>query len=82
MLKCSERSGELPEFFILNFTFYILHFSMWFRLKNFYIAHQRDILTGVLIFLIATLSFGLGYLYAKETTGRTPIVIEKNTESN
>jgi len=44
--------------------------------KEWYLAHQRDIVVGILIFLIGTLGFGLGYLYAKETN-RTPIIIEK-----
>lgn len=48
------------------------------RAKEFYAAHKRDLVTGVLIFLIGTLGFGLGYLYAKEEN-HAPIVIEKNS---
>lgn len=50
------------------------------RTKDFYVAHKRDIVVGVLIFLIGTLGFGLGYLYAKESN-HAPIIIEKNSQN-
>ncbi len=53
---------------------------MLFRLKFWFNQHKRDVFLDVLILLIATSAFGLGYLYAKNTSGRAPIVIEKNTD--
>ena len=46
------------------------------RFQEWYSAHKRDVVVGVLIFLIGTLGFGLGYLYAKESN-RAPIIIEQ-----
>lgn len=45
------------------------------KLKNF--LKKREVVLFLLIFLIGSLSFGLGYLAAKQNT-RAPIVIEKN----
>jgi len=53
---------------------------MPFRLKFWFNQHKRDVFLGILIFLIATTAFGLGYLYAENTSTRTPIVIEKNDD--
>jgi hypothetical protein len=47
-------------------------------LLQFYEDHKREIILGILFFLISTLSFGLGYLVAQEGN-RAPIVIEKNS---
>lgn len=49
---------------------------MLIRLQEWYSSHKRDLVVGALIFLIGTLGFGLGYLYAKEDN-RAPIIIEK-----
>jgi len=46
------------------------------RLKNFIWEYKRHILLILLLFLIISLSFGLGYLLARETN-RAPIIIEK-----
>ncbi|MEK7481958.1 MAG: hypothetical protein AAB607_01250 [Patescibacteria group bacterium] len=45
------------------------------RLKE----NQRNIILGILLFLIISLSFGLGYLANRELskTNRAPIIIEK-----
>ena len=39
--------------------------------------HIRDIILFVLLFLVSTTSFAIGYLLAKENS-RAPIVIEKH----
>ena len=51
---------------------------MWFRLKTWFQAYKREIVLFVLIFLVSTISFGLGYLFANQTN-RAPIIIEKGT---
>ncbi len=40
---------------------------------------KRHIQIGLIVFLIALLSFGLGYILGRDFT-RTPIVIENNGE--
>lgn len=45
-------------------------------LKEWIKAHAREIVLFLVLFFIASLSFGLGYLFAQETN-RAPIVIEK-----
>jgi len=47
--------------------------------KNFIQENKRVILIALLLFLIISLSFGLGYLLARETN-RAPIIIEKCSE--
>jgi len=51
----------------------LLEFKEWFR------ENQKNILLTFLIIIVATLSFGLGYLANREFT-RAPIVIEKCSE--
>lgn len=48
-------------------------FKEWFK------ENQKNILLTFLIILVATLSFGLGYLANREFT-RAPIIIEKCSE--
>lgn len=50
---------------------------MFFRIKLWLQEHKRQIALYVLLFLISTISFGLGYLMARETN-RAPIIIEKS----
>jgi hypothetical protein len=45
-------------------------------LRNWYGYRKRELAFGAIIFLVATLAFGLGYLANREWN-RTPIVIEK-----
>jgi len=49
------------------------------QLQTFIINNKRDITLFVLLFLVSSISFALGYLYAKESI-ITPIIIEKNSE--
>ena len=51
---------------------------MFFDVKNRFLNHKREIVLFVLIFLVSTISFGLGYLFANQFE-RAPIVIEKAT---
>ena len=48
----------------------------FFKVKSWFLQHEKDILLGFFIALIATITFGLGYLTAQENT-KAPIVIEK-----
>ncbi len=41
-------------------------------------GHKREIVLFILIFLVSTISFGLGFLMAQENN-RAPIVIQKNS---
>ncbi len=52
----------------------ILEFKEWFK------ENQKNIFLMFLIILVATLSFGLGYLSNREFT-RAPIVIEKCSDT-
>jgi len=49
---------------------------MFIRLKEWFKDHKDAIIRAVLIFLIVTASFGLGYLF-KGQMEQAPIVIEK-----
>jgi len=52
------------------------------RFKNIKIwcqSHIKEILLFIFVFLVSTMSFGLGYLIAIDHS-RTPIIIEKNSE--
>jgi len=51
----------------------ISNFKEWFK------ENQKNIFLTFLIILVATLSFGLGYLANREFT-RAPIIIEKCSE--
>ncbi len=43
---------------------------------NWLIFYQKEVIFGVIIFLVASLSFGLGYLANREFN-HAPIIIEK-----
>jgi len=46
------------------------------KIKTFLSAKKREIILFLIFFFITSLSFGLGYLYAKDQ-GVVPIIIEK-----
>lgn len=46
--------------------------------KNFVVSYKKELFIAILLFLVSTTSFGLGYLTAREFN-RTPIIIEKNS---
>lgn len=46
------------------------------KIKEWLKENERNIIITLLIFLITTLSFGIGYLTNREFT-RAPIIIEK-----
>lgn len=50
--------------------------AIWSILKIFISVHKREIIFILIIFLVATLSFGLGYL-ANQELNHSPIIIEK-----
>ena len=49
------------------------------KIKELLIKRRKEIIIFILIFLISSLSFGLGYLVNKEFS-KPPIIIEKNSE--
>jgi hypothetical protein len=49
------------------------------QVKEWFKEHRKDIILFVLIFLISSISFGLGYLVNREFN-RAPIIIEKACE--
>jgi hypothetical protein len=46
------------------------------KIKNILIAKKREVILFLIFFLISSLSFGLGYLYAKDHN-IAPIIIQK-----
>jgi len=54
--------------------------SIWEGVKDRYWAYEKEILWFGIIFLTASLSFGLGYLAAQELNN-SPIIIEKCSET-
>ncbi len=53
---------------------------MMSRLKNFIFQHKKEIVLFFLLFLIISLSFGLGYLFALQSK-TAPIIIEKHSSN-
>lgn len=49
------------------------------HIKNWAVFRQKEILFALLLFLVASLSFGLGYLANRELN-HAPIIIEKSSE--
>ncbi|MEK7546769.1 MAG: hypothetical protein AAB536_01160 [Patescibacteria group bacterium] len=49
------------------------------RIINWILFYEKEIIFGVIIFLVASLSFGLGYLANREFN-HAPIIIEKNSQ--
>jgi hypothetical protein len=46
------------------------------KIKDFYLNHKKEIIFILIIFLVSTISFALGYLTAQELN-RAPIIIQK-----
>ncbi len=53
---------------------------LFYRFKNWCIINKQEIGFAAIIFLVATISFGLGYLANREYT-HAPIVIEQCSTS-
>ncbi len=49
------------------------------KIGDYVVVHKREIIFILIIFLVASLSFGLGYLANREFN-HAPIIIEKNSE--
>ena len=49
------------------------------ELKEWSRLHRKEIVFTAIIFFVATLSFGLGYLANRELT-HAPIIIEKSSD--
>jgi len=47
-------------------------------MRDWFQNHKKEIILAVIIFFVAALSFGLGYLANREFN-RTPIIIEQNS---
>jgi hypothetical protein len=63
----------------MMFGIRILGLDMFFRFRLLLEKYRKEVVLFVLIFLISTISFGLGYLVANQFD-RIPIIIEKNSE--
>ncbi|MEK7187397.1 MAG: hypothetical protein AAB691_00955 [Patescibacteria group bacterium] len=46
------------------------------KMETWFGEHKRELILGLIIFLVATTSFAFGYLLAKRD-GRAPIVVEQ-----
>jgi hypothetical protein len=46
------------------------------KILNFYLNYKKEIIFILIIFLVSTISFALGYLTAQELN-RAPIIIQK-----
>lgn len=49
-------------------------------MKQWFVDNKRNILLVILLFLIITISFGLGYLANREFN-RAPIIIQANSNN-
>ncbi len=49
-------------------------------MKEFLQKYKKEIIVAIFAFLIATLSFGLGYLTATKLEKNVPIIFEKCSE--
>jgi len=49
-------------------------------MEEFFKKYKKEIVVAIFVFLIATLSFGLGYLTATKLEKTVPIVFEKCSE--
>lgn len=47
------------------------------KIVDFFSRHKKEIIIIIFIFLISSLSFGLGYLVASRMTSQVPIIFEK-----
>jgi len=50
-------------------------------MSNFFSKYKKERIVVIFVFLIATLSFGLGYLAASKITQKVPIIFEKCSEA-
>lgn len=50
------------------------------KLSEFLNLHRKEVVFGLIIFLVASLSFGLGYLANREFN-HAPIIIEKCSDT-
>jgi len=55
--------------------------SIWQEAGDWRRTHSGELFWAVLMFLVATLSFGAGYLYS-QNTNNSPIVVEKCSETS
>jgi len=49
------------------------------RFYDWLVFYKKEVIFGTIIFLVASLSFGLGYLANREFN-HAPIIIEKNSQ--
>jgi len=53
--------------------------SIWSTAKEFWNTERKAIALAIIIFLVASLSFGLGYLANREFS-HSPIIIQNNPD--
>lgn len=49
------------------------------RGQDWIIFYEKEVIFGVIVFLVASISFGLGYIANREFN-HAPIIIEKNSQ--
>ncbi|MBI4085917.1 MAG: hypothetical protein HY433_01585 [Candidatus Liptonbacteria bacterium] len=49
------------------------------RFRDWFVFHKKEVIFALIIFLVASLSFGLGYLANREFN-HAPIIIEKRSQ--
>ena len=49
------------------------------RIRDWVLFYKKEVVFALIIFLVASLSFGLGYLANREFN-HAPIIIEQNSE--
>ena len=49
------------------------------KIQNWILFYEKEVIFGAIIFLVASISFGLGYLANREFN-HAPIIIEKNSQ--
>jgi hypothetical protein len=54
--------------------------TVFMRAREFYYLNKKEVLLGTIIFLVAFLSFNLGFFFAEKNL-HAPIIIEKCSES-
>ena len=78
--KLFMKSGKPTLIFNYQFRNYQFSMTEWIKqCKEWVIKYRKEIVFCLIIFFVAALSFGLGYLANRELN-HAPIIIEKNSE--
>ncbi len=53
--------------------------NLMIRIRDWLVFHKKELIFAIIIFLVASISFALGYLSNRELN-HAPIIIEKNSK--